>query len=71
MGEVNPPAERYPAREIVRLAQRKAADEMPNVYLVETDDLSKWDDALHYDSEGLLALGRRFARTLIAAGSCR
>lgn len=71
MGKINPPPERYPARDTVRLAQFRIAEELPNVYLIETDDLSKWDDALHYDSEGLMELGRRFARTLIAAESCR
>lgn len=71
MGKVNPPPQRYPARDIVRLAQERIAADLPNVYLIETDDLSKRDDALHYDSEGLLELGRRFARTLVAVGSCR
>ena len=64
LGLVNPPPERYPAREVVRAAQRKIADNLPGVYLVETDDLSKWDDRLHYDSAGLLELGRRFAATV-------
>ena len=64
LGLVNPPPERYPAREVVRAAQRKIADDLPGVYLVETDDLSKWDDRLHYDSAGLLELGRRFAATV-------
>lgn len=71
LGQVNPPPQRYRASDIVRLAQRRIADELPNVYLIETDDLSKWDDALHYDSEGLLELGRRFANKLVAIGSCR
>ena len=71
MGKVNPPPQRYPARDNVRLAQNRIADDVPNVYLIETDDLSKWDDALHYDSEGILELGRRFARQLVAIGACR
>ena len=71
IGKVNPPPQRYPARDIVRLAQDRIANDLPNVYVIETDDLSKWDDALHYDSEGMLELGRRFARQLAAIGTCR
>ena len=61
LGKVNPPPERYPAREAVRNAQARIAAELPGVFLVETDDLSKWDDDLHYDTAGILELGRRFA----------
>lgn len=61
MGLVNPPADRYPAQAAVRAAQRTAAAEIANVYLVDTDDLSKRADRLHYDTPGLLELGRRFA----------
>ena len=65
LGLVNPPAETYPAREIVRIAQRKAATEIPNVSVVDTDDLTKWDDNLHYDTAGILELGRRFAAAFL------
>lgn len=66
LGMVNPPPERYPAREVVRDAQRQIAADMPGVYLVETDDLTKWDDRLHYDTAGLLELGGRYAAAVIA-----
>jgi Carbohydrate esterase, sialic acid-specific acetylesterase len=65
-GLVNPPSAIYPAREIVREAQARAAREIPGVYLVATDDLMKWDDDLHYDTSGILELGRRFAATFLA-----
>lgn len=61
LGLVNPPAEHFPAVRRVRDAQRRAASEIPGVHLVATDDLTKWDDDLHYDTEGILELGRRFA----------
>ena len=35
-----------------------------NVYLVDTDGLTKHEDDLHYDSAGQLELGRRFAHRL-------
>ena len=68
LGLVNPPMQTYPALDVVREAQRRAAEQIPNVYLVETDDLSKRDDNLHYDSEGIMELGRRFATKVIALG---
>jgi hypothetical protein len=64
LGMVDLPPSRYPARDVVRQAQRQIANDMAGVYLVETDDLSKWDDQLHYDTEGILELGRRFAAIL-------
>lgn len=64
-GMVNPPDERYPALEAVRKAQRKIAKELHNAFIIETDDLSKWEDNLHYDSDGLLEMGHRFGEQLV------
>ena len=61
MGRVNAPAERYPALEEVRSAQFRAAEELQNVVLVDTDDLTKWNDNLHYDTVGVTEMGSRFA----------
>ncbi len=61
LGLVNPPPDRYPAQQAVREAQIRAAREVAGVRLIATDDLTKWDDNLHYDTEGILELGRRFA----------
>ena len=63
-GMVNPPADRYPALEIVRKAQRQVAKDLPNVFIIETDDLPKWADNLHYNSEGILAMGSRYGQLL-------
>lgn len=68
LGIVNPPADRYPALDMVRAAQRALALEDPHVWLVDTDDLSKLPDNLHYDSAGQLELGRRFARAFLEVG---
>ena len=65
VGEVNPPAERYLSLETVRTAQVQIAKELSNVFLIETDDLSKLEDDLHYDSEGQLLLGERFGEKLV------
>jgi hypothetical protein len=71
LGHVNPPAERYPAREAVREAQKRAAREISGVHLIATDDLTKWDDDLHYDTEGILELGHRFAAAALEVISGR
>ena len=68
LGLVNPPADRYPALDTVRAAQRSLADDDANVWLVDTDDLSKLDDKLHYDSAGQMELGRWFARAYLKRG---
>ena len=64
-GRVNPPPERYPARDLVNEAQEKIAVDLAFTYLVDTDGLSKLDDDLHYNTEGQQALGRRFADTYL------
>lgn len=46
---------------LVRAAQDQAAKSTPNVRTVNTDDLTRIADALHFDSRGLLTLGTRFA----------
>jgi hypothetical protein len=68
LGIVNPPADRYPALDTVRAAQRALASDDPHVWLVDTDDLSKLPDNLHYDSSGQLELGRRFGHAFLEMG---
>jgi hypothetical protein len=64
-GMVNPPRERYPALDTVRWAQSHIASVDKSVFKIETDDLEKWDDNLHYSSIGQEKLGRRFGEQLI------
>lgn len=70
MGRVNTPADmldddkksmKFRFISNVRAAQERAVKEIPNVYLVETDDLPKQKDRIHYDAKGQLELGKRFA----------
>lgn len=65
-GQVNPPREDYPAVQMVRRAQERVAGEDPDVVLVSTEGLSKLADRLHYDSNGQLQLGNRFADAYLA-----
>lgn len=60
-GHVNPPVDRYPAIATVNQAQEQIAQDLPKLYLVDTDGLSKLDDQVHYDTEGQRMLGQRFA----------
>lgn len=71
LGRVNPPADRFLLLDAVRRAQEVAARALPGVRLVDTDDLTKRDDDVHYDSEGILELGRRFADAFLDAGRVR
>jgi len=63
-GSVNPPEDRYAAVETVREAQQNINRQMPNTILVNTDELEKWDDDVHYSSSGILQLGRLFGEAL-------
>ncbi len=64
-GQVDPPPDRYPATADVRDAQASAPGRIPASRMVSTAELSKHDDRLHYDTEGQLSLGRRFARAYL------
>ncbi|MGB1049278.1 MAG: sialate O-acetylesterase [Rhodothermales bacterium] len=54
-------SERYPALNDVRDAQFRAAEVMRNVVLVDTDNLTKLPDNLHYDTGGVMEMGSLFA----------
>ncbi len=60
LGQVNPPEDQWPAYHIVRQAQEMAAEQIEHTSLVTTEGLSKLPDNLHYDSNGLIELGKRF-----------
>ena len=66
MGRANPSPERYTELPVVQRAQQRTADDLAAVRLIDTEGLSKRDDGVHYDTAGLLELGRRFAATLAA-----
>jgi hypothetical protein len=69
LGLVNPPAERFPAADVVRAAQLEAAEVLPGTAVVDTSGITKWDDDLHYDTAGEIELGRRFARIFLGLTS--
>lgn len=63
-GKVNPPPQKFPALKIVVTAQQKIDAEVNQAFLIETDGLPKHKDRLHYNSNGQLALGKRFGKKL-------
>ncbi|MEO0334582.1 MAG: sialate O-acetylesterase, partial [Bacteroidota bacterium] len=64
-GLANPDPARYAAVDTVQAAQRRIANEMDDVWMIDTSDLSKWDDNVHYNSAGQLELGQRFGQALV------
>lgn len=66
LGLANPLPARYTELDVVQAAQRRAAAGIAHVHLIETEGLSRHDDGVHYDTEGILELGRRFAEAYLA-----
>lgn len=61
-GRINPPQNRFPFVDLVRQAQEQYRRTDPISAMVTTDDLGKCEDELHYNSDGHLELGQRFAQ---------
>lgn len=64
IGQVNPPAERYPAALAVMEAQSKMTSALPNVKMVSLEDISKREDNLHYNTPGQIEVGKRLGKVL-------
>lgn len=62
MGSVNPPLTLFPATAAVQHAQKLAQHRIRNCHLVKTADLDKRNDLLHYNTQGQIELGKRFAQ---------
>jgi len=61
LGQIKQPNNNFAYEKQVRQAQKQVAEEDANTVLIATDDLGKLYDNVHYNSEGLMELGRRFA----------
>lgn len=66
VGEINPEDKNFDEVELVQAGQRQVQQKIPNTLLVSTDGLGKMYDNVHYDAEGQIELGRRFAHAYIA-----
>lgn len=61
LGQIRQPNHNFAYEKQIRQAQQQVADADEHKILVTTDDLGKLYDKVHYDSDGLVELGRRFA----------
>ncbi|MEZ5449855.1 MAG: sialate O-acetylesterase [Thiolinea sp.] len=61
LGRINPPASHFPAVETLRRAQVEVARQVPLTRWVDADGLGKAADQIHYNTQGQILLGRRFA----------
>ena len=62
LGVVNPP---YPDAPVVAAAQRDTPRRVARTKVVSSENLTKRNDSLHYDTAGQWELGLRFARELL------
>ncbi|MCK5903020.1 MAG: sialate O-acetylesterase [Cocleimonas sp.] len=71
MGEINPDDKAFSMTKLVQKAQKNIQHSSPNTLLVSTDGLGKIFDHVHYNANGQLELGKRFARAYLKAISHR
>lgn len=57
--------DRMPFAAMVREAQHDVCNTFPNIGLIETDDLADMGDKIHFSSEALIELGKRYAQALV------
>ncbi len=62
MGQINPEDRAFHMLDTVKQAQINAQRSLPRVSLVSTEGLGKIYDKVHYNTQGQLELGKRFAR---------
>lgn len=55
-----------PHNAVVRAAQVQVGESVQNADWIDTDDLALFSDRLHYNNEGLIDLGERFAEAYLA-----
>lgn len=65
-GMINPPKLKYPMVDYVRSMQMKIDTSISNTFIIETDDLMKNEDKIHYSSGGQLVLGERFGEQILS-----
>jgi hypothetical protein len=53
-----------PAIPNIRAVQEQIAKSSPYIKMISTDDLTKTNDQVHFDTKGQLALGKRFAQVM-------
>lgn len=65
VGQINPEHPAFLMTNNVRQQQQRIQQQVPNTVLISTDGLGKMADRIHYDAQGQLQLGKRFAQAYI------
>jgi hypothetical protein len=65
LGQINPEDLAFSKVAQVQASQRQAQQSSSNTILVSTDGLGKMYDHVHYNADGQLELGKRFAKAYI------
>jgi len=65
MGQVNPQSHGYPMVNVVQKGQQTVNQQVHNTQLISSHGLQKRFDKIHYNTQGQLELGRRFAAAYI------
>ena len=65
MGQVNPEDPAFHMLETVKQAQVNTQRALPQVKLVSTEGLGKIYDHVHYNTQGQIELGKRFAKAVV------
>lgn len=65
VGQINPEHPAFLMTNAVRQQQQRIQQQLPNTLLIPTDDLGKLPDRIHYDADGQIQLGKRFAQAYI------
>lgn len=65
LGQISQNAESFPQVEQVRATQQRFAEQHPQVHMIATDGLGKIHDEIHYNAQGQMELGKRFAEAYI------
>ena len=65
MGQINPEDPAFHMLETVKQAQVNTQRALPQVKLVSTEGLGKIHDHVHYNTQGQIELGKRFAKAII------
>jgi hypothetical protein len=64
---VDAPPARFPHIETVRAAQEEISKEVPFTKLISSERLAKHRDNIHFNTEGQIELGKRFAKAFVEA----
>ncbi len=65
VGQINPEHPAFLMTNSVRQQQQHLPQQLTNTTLISTDGLGKLPDRIHYDAEGQIQLGKRFAQAYI------